>query len=481
MLCLKNTTLFSEIGSFFKENDSSDAIFTLLRILRSFNLPLHVLNLRDRPNARISRSQTLMLLIMFPCFMVKNVFGYSCSPLSSLISRQKDSFYRLLSDGSIEWRKILYCFNSQMLRSISVRSDSRHNPSPVCLIVDDTDFPKTGKMAERLGYIYSHTRKRHILGYKGLFLLRTDGKTQMALDCSLHGEMGKNAERPYGVKPSQRKRQFSTSRGEKENAVKERISEYDRSKISVAIEMVSRAARHHIHYDYLLADSWFTCKEIIGYIKTRMLKCHYLGMIKMGNARYEYNGAELTSTEIIRQLHRRRKTGWSKKMKLFHAECDVKLAGMEVRLLFYRKTKRGKWVALMTTDRSLNFMRAVKVYSMRWSIEVFFKESKGLLGLGKSQTRNFASQIAEMAVTALQFNILSTAKRFADYETLGGLFKNIKSDTVKLTVTERIWELVTKILCKISDLYDINLKDIIDNLIDAEINLGRVEHIILMT
>jgi hypothetical protein len=135
----------------------------------------------------------------------------------------------------------------------------------------------------------------------------------------------------------------------------------------------------------------------------------------------------------------------------------------------------------MTTDRSLNFMRAVKVYSMRWSIEVFFKESKGLLGLGKSQTRNFASQIAEMAVTALQFNILSTAKRFADYETLGGLFKNIKSDTVKLTVTERIWELVTKILCKISDLYDINLKDIIDNLIDAGINLGRVEHIILMT
>ena len=62
MLSFKNTTLFSEIGIYFKENDSSEAVFTLLRFLRSFNLPLDVLNLRDKPNTQFNRAQTLMTL-----------------------------------------------------------------------------------------------------------------------------------------------------------------------------------------------------------------------------------------------------------------------------------------------------------------------------------------------------------------------------------------------------------------------------------
>jgi hypothetical protein len=63
MLSFKNTTFFSEIGTYFKENDSSEAIFTLLRFLRSFNLSLDVLNLRDKPNVQFGRAQTLVLLI----------------------------------------------------------------------------------------------------------------------------------------------------------------------------------------------------------------------------------------------------------------------------------------------------------------------------------------------------------------------------------------------------------------------------------
>lgn len=479
MLPFKNTTFFSEIGSYFRENDSSDAVFTLMHTLGTFTPPVHLLC--SKPNVRISRVQTLMLLLMFPCFMVRNVYGYSGSSLSALMARRKDVFYRFLSNGSTDWRKIMYFFNRRLLRSISQRNVCERNPAPRCLIVDDTDFPKTGRAAEMLGYVYSHTRKRCILAYKGLFLLLTDGKTQLALDFSLHGEVGKNRERPHGMTPAQRKRQFSVERGEESCAVKERIRDYGESKIDVAIEMVRRAVKNRVHYDYLLADSWFACKELIRYMKPRTMNCNYLGMIKMGNARYGFEGRELTSTEIIRELHRRRKCAWSGKAGLYHARCDVKFAETDVTLFFYRKTKRGKWVALMTTDRKLDFRQALKIYSMRWSIEVFFKEGKGLLGLGKSQTRNFASQIAETAIAALQFNILSAVKRFTDYQTLGGLFKDIRSQTVKLSVTERIWALVVEILRKISDLYFIDLKEIIGKLTAAGINLKRARQIILMT
>ena len=81
--------------------------------------------------------------------------------------------------------------------------------------------------------------------------------------------------------------------------------------------------------------------------------------------------------------------------------------------------------------------------------------------------------------TPIQFNILSTVKRFTDYETLGGLFREISSDTVKLSVTDRIWKTVIKIFQKLADIYLIDIKEIIDKLIDAGIHLGPVSQIII--
>lgn len=53
----------------------------------------------------------------------------------------------------------------------------------------------------------------------------------------------------------------------------------------------------------------------------------------------------------------------------------------------------------------LGFFEANKIYSRRWPQEVIFKESKGLLGLGKCQSANFAAQIASTYLVALQYNI----------------------------------------------------------------------------
>ena len=38
--------------------------------------------------------------------------------------------------------------------------------------------------------------------------------------------------------------------------------------------------------------------------------------------------------------------------------------------------KRGKWNGLITTNRKIDFFEAYRIYSMRWSLEVVFKESK---------------------------------------------------------------------------------------------------------
>jgi hypothetical protein len=47
----------------------------------------------------------------------------------------------------------------------------------------------------------------------------------------------------------------------------------------------------------------------------------------------------------------------------------------------------------MSTNTSLSFIEMVKIYQLRWCIEVFFKESKQLFGLGKCQSTDFDAQM----------------------------------------------------------------------------------------
>jgi hypothetical protein len=39
---------------------------------------------------------------------------------------------------------------------------------PKCLIIDDTDLPKTGRKMEWIGYIFSHVSRSYMLGFKDL-------------------------------------------------------------------------------------------------------------------------------------------------------------------------------------------------------------------------------------------------------------------------------------------------------------------------
>ncbi|GAB1415810.1 hypothetical protein MASR2M117_12160 [Paludibacter sp.] len=102
------------------------------------------------------------------------------------------------------------------------------------------------------------------------------------------------------------------------------------------------------------------------------------------------------------------------------------------------------------------FEQAYKIYSTRWSVEVFFKESKQHLGLGKCQAQDFDAQIAATALCMLQYNLLSVVKRFNDYETLGELFRAAQKDSLEITISEQIWLIITEIVAKLSEILDID-------------------------
>ncbi len=431
-------------------------------------------------NCKFTRLNVLKLLLLFPLFIVKNAFHYSESVLFKVLSCRKDVFYRFMANCSIDWRKILNRINFQLIGEIAVRADSCKNKNPVCLMVDDSDLPKTGKKIERIGRIFSHVTHNSILGFKALFFCRTDGKTKTVLGFSLHGEEGSRPEKPFGITREQRSKQYHRDRKETK-AVQEKIEEYTRSKIQKAVDMVRRTIKEGIRFYYLLCDSWFTCTDIVRFIKSRHARCHFLGMIKMAKTKYSYEGKMKSVRELVKLLHLRKEIRYSWRLSCYYGLTEVELSSIKVKFFFCRRTRNGDWTGLLTTNTKLDFFEAYHVYSMRWSVEVFFKEAKGLLGLGKSQARDFASQIPSISITMLQYNILGTVKRFKSYETIGGLFHQATDGVIQLLVTDRIWGILQELVMIIAEAFQIDDERVMDTLINRSetfkhfINLDKLE------
>lgn len=468
----KDTTIFSELQEFFQQNDARKAINRISGIMNSLQLHKSKIGIEKADNSKYTTIQVLHLLLLYSFFMVKDVYSYSSSALGKVFHLEKDVFYRFMRNDSINWRNITYLINLQLISRISCRADSKKTGKPVCLVADDTDLPKTGMHIELIGRIHSHVKNASILGFKGLFLARTDGKTQTILDFSLHGEEGKNPNRPHGMTKEQLEKRYSKERDGKSYGQK-RIDEYKVDKQTRLREMVSSAIKRGIRFDYLLVDSWFTCKEQVHFVMRRHIKCHFLGMIKMGNTKYESKeyGA-LTAKGCIDKLKRVKKgIKYSKKLHCYYGEIQVTFDGVPVKLFFCRRGKHGNWNGLLTTNAELDFFKAYEIYAMRWSIEVCFAEMKGLLNMGKCQARNFTEQIASISLCALQYNILGYVKRFDSYETIGGLFAEVTSGTKELSIVEKIWLLIIEVVASIAEQISADYNELMESAINGNKHL----------
>lgn len=459
----KITTFLSDMQEFFNGNSEHAATQSICNAVAGVRMSeRHTLGVESRPNQVYRLLDVFQCLLMCPFFLVKNVSALSASPLHGLMEAGKDVFYRFMERADIDWRKALWHITLQLWNRICVRSE--HSLDETCLIVDDTDLGKTGRRIERISRIHSHLQHKAVLGFKMLALVVTDGFSQMLLDFALLGEKGKKGK--YGMSDKELSRRRQPKRAQTA-CHGQRETEYDKSKIELVIEMVKRAISKRVRFSYLLADSWFACKELIRFIHTRRVKCHFLGMIKVGEhgrTKYDVGGIGLTAAAMVKQGKERMK--YSRRHRCHYMVYDACFAGVPVRIFLVRRTRHGQWNGLMTTNTRLGFLDAWRIYSKRWTIEVVFKDCKQHLMLGKCQSTNFATQIAATSICAIQYNLLSLAKRFMDYETVGGLFREISKETVRQSIAQQLWGKVQEMLTAIAEvcgLVDEDLYEIIIN------------------
>ncbi|QZT38340.1 transposase [Halosquirtibacter xylanolyticus] len=461
MLQNKSTKVFSETHSFF--SSSEKGINRIISLYKLLNLGQLKLGVKELPQSTYFKSDILLGLLLFPIFSIPNIYSYSKHYLSEMLEAQKNTFYRFKNNSQIDWRTIVSSCNNKLFGQIAKNSHSHDcNQAERCLIIDDTDFEKSTYKTEHVSKIWSHVTHRYMFGFKGLFLGLWDGKSYFTLDFSLHKERGKNKKTPFGLTAKQRKKQFSKKRSTKSNGFN-REKELVIDKITMAKEMMVNAIKQGITVDYILMDSWFFCDSILKTVISNGM--HLVAMAKMSSAKYSFKEKEYSTKELALLLKQRKRVKWVKSLSLYCAEITVKYKGTEVKLFFCKNSKRGKWHLLVSSNTKLSIEKAYQIYSIRWSIEVFFKESKNYFGLGKSQSSDFDAQIADLSVAIIEFNVFSLAKRFEAYETLGGIFAHVKDQGMELVIIQRIWGFILELMRTLAEIIDSNFNELIINML----------------
>ena len=471
----KFTKIPSEIRNFFSEKRRVQVMEALTKVIERLHIDNRCLGGNKRENCQLTNLQVFQILIMMPFFAISGFSHYAESVMSRMFGGKKDIFYSFMAQDNIDWRNLLIRITVGIIRSIIIRKDYRKSHLPSVLIADDSDLPKTGMKMESIGKIFSHVHQKCILGYKALMLCWSDGRTQQIVDFSLHGEKGKVEGKEQGLTSKQRSKRYCRER-DKESHIAKRKEEYFMEKGKKLIEMVKRAIRAKIEFEYLLVDSWFTCTGLVDFVCKCHKRFHLLGMARMGNTKYKTSDwGELSAKAILSKLKSAKSVKYSRRYRCHYAEVTVELGIRKVKLFFCRQTKSEGWRLLLTTNTQLDFIKAYEIYAMRWAIEVFFSDAKRILGLADCSARDFSSQIAHVSLVIIRYNLLASLKRSHDYETMGALFSEIYSGIHELTVVEKIWEIILEVVNVVGEMLGIDDEIIIMQIIENDRRLAAFQ------
>ncbi len=73
----KVTQFLSEISTFFKKSDSDHAMFAIMDVIKGLKTNEQTLfGRKSRCNSKYSLLQVFQLLLVCPCFMIRNPFDY---------------------------------------------------------------------------------------------------------------------------------------------------------------------------------------------------------------------------------------------------------------------------------------------------------------------------------------------------------------------------------------------------------------------
>lgn len=391
----------------------------------------------------------------------------------------KNCFYRFINNERYDWRKLQYGVAKSYVKNVEKETSG----DPTCkheveklkfFIADDTTTQKTGKKMEGIGKVYDHTAGEHVLGYKVQALSYFDGKGFIPVDNSIHIEKRKDGKQ--GMSKTELQKRFSKKRDPKSPGHK-RVAESKEEKPKTLIQMVKRAWKNGFHAAYLLIDSWYDGLDFIREIrKVGNGALHILCMAKNGNRKYTDGDRHHTVKQMIVLNERHAKL--HRKYKCLFFIKDVMLDDIPVRLFIIKYGRKREWNVLLTTDRTLTFVKAFEYYQIRWNTEVMFRECKQHLGLGHCQSNDFDALVADTTLAFITYIMLAFYKRINEYETMGELFRSLQEEVFALTLWQRFLPVVERILRDLCSLLEIDYDETMRTICLDNTKATRILHML---
>jgi len=462
MQLFKDKKKLSEINSIFESNQISDKLVDTFGIFKNKRLSNEFLGVKDKG---VKLEDTFLSLLILPFLGISSVYAIFKSNIQGITESGKDVFYGFKNNSFINWRKIIYIYVKTFLKKVKKEGQQVKN-AVKCLIIDDSTLEKTGEKIEHVSFVHDHTTNRWLLGFKILTLGFWDGKSFLGIDFSLQKENPQNDNKWFKKILKRIKKYGFHKKRDKSSSGKKRELELNNSKIDNALNMIRRAVKNGILPEYVLADSWFISEEFIKTIR-RLKKgvIHVLGMVRQDKRKYLVNGKYYSSKALIAKYSCMVKI--SRKLRMQYYPIYVEYKGVKIKLFLVRQGfgTSGKWKIILSTNTGISFIKAIKTYSIRWTIEVFFKEQKQYFNLGKSQSNDFDAQIADASISFIQNIMISLMLRFSEYETKGELFKESQQYLISQTIAVRIWEFILEILTEIFAVLEVDIDNLIKKII----------------
>ena len=473
MLHNKDIKNLSELKTTFVSKHKKESFFT--EMIKVLKIGKHHGLFSQVKKKGIPVLSVIQILISFSFIEQKNVNQFVRSYWSKFAGFGKDVFYRLKNNPKINWRKFLFAVVKRAIITLSERKQNDDSSGIKAFIFDDTTLSKTGIYIEGISRVWNHVINKSVLGYQLLVMGLYDGTMFMPINFSFHREKGKNKKYKFGLKSKYLRKQFSKKRNKKTSGYK-RKKELDKSKISMVVGMIKSAIKNGITADYAITDSWFTCWELVK--TTIENNMNYIGMFSKIKTKFLFNKRKY-SYKVVRKLNRKN-IKRNKKYNLYYIRTVVEWNGKLVVLYFTRKGKNGNWKTILSTDLTSTFNKTIEIYQLRWSIEVFFKETKQMLDLGKSESQDFDAQIADTTITMIQYIFLAIRSRTERYESIGKLYENSKSETLDFKLHDRLILLLIAIIDVLEEIFgQIEIDELFIKIIHNETVFERIKLLLI--
>ncbi|MGL5719703.1 MAG: IS4 family transposase, partial [Alphaproteobacteria bacterium] len=330
-----------------------------------------------------------ILLFMIDCvFTGKNL---SAIDANGSLPCNRSTCYRFLANPDFNWRRLVLMF-ALKIRTFFMNLNDAPGRTDV-LIVDDTLYERgRSKKVELLSRKHDHNKKVSVLGFEMLTIGWSDGRSFLPMAFSLlSSQLGKH--RLCEANNNIDKR---TLAGKLRN---EAVS----GKPTVLVSLLEMLQRAGVKTRHILFDSWFSSRKLLE--KLMDMDFRPICMVKEWKGAYfTYEGKSVT----IRQLYSE-----VKERLCFSKAEDGRLGSVLVglgkdengsprlgRVIFVRKRGKGrKWLALLNTDVAITDAESVRLYGIRWGIEVFFKVCKSVLKLSKEyQVRSYDALVGQASL-----------------------------------------------------------------------------------